>query len=185
MAVLRAAGRRAVPLPLAETYLAGWALSRSGRNVPQGPLTVAPAGIGDEVGLRRETDTWVLSGKVRRVPFAARSVGIVVVADDGSKPIVAMVSPRACRIRPGKSLAGEPRDEVDFDGVKLAADDVFVAGDRVDVRTLQQLGALTRVVLMAGALDTILSMTVQHAADREQFGRPIGKIHYGQPEIQI
>jgi acyl-CoA dehydrogenase len=185
MAVLREAGRHAVPLPLAETYLAGWALSGAGRNVPHGPLTVVPAGMEDEVGVRRETDAWVLSGKVRRVPFAARSASIVVVADDGSKPIVAMVSPRACRIRPGKSLAGEPRDEVDFDGVKLAADDVFAAGEGVDVRTLQQLGALTRAVLMAGALDTILSMTVQHAADREQFDRPIGKFQAVRQQVAV
>ena len=96
MAVLREAGRHAVPLPLAETFLAGWILSGSQRKVPNGPLTVAPVETRDKVGLRREGDKWILSGKARRVPFAARSARIVVLADDdgdGSKPRVAVVSP--------------------------------------------------------------------------------------------
>src|SRR5260221_9961154 len=42
MAILRAAGRHAVPLPLAETMLARLALRAAGMKVPGGPLTPAP-----------------------------------------------------------------------------------------------------------------------------------------------
>src|SRR5215469_15678362 len=41
-AVLRVAGRFAVPVPLAETLMAGWLLAQAGIAVPAGPMTVAP-----------------------------------------------------------------------------------------------------------------------------------------------
>ena len=41
MAILRQVGRHAAPLPLADTFLAGWVLSGSGLPVPEGPLTLA------------------------------------------------------------------------------------------------------------------------------------------------
>lgn len=185
MAVLREAGRHAAPLPLAETYLGGWILSGSRRNLTNCPLTVAPVDIKDEVRLRREGGSWVLAGKARHVPFAARSANIVVLANDGTQLRVAVVSPLACRVSDGKSLAGEPRDDVNFDGVTLADESVFPAGEGVDVEALQRLGALTRAVLMAGALDTILSLTVQHAAQREQFGRAIGKFQAVRQQVAV
>ena len=40
--VLRVAGAFAVPVPLAETLLAGWLLSQGDLTAPQGPMTVAP-----------------------------------------------------------------------------------------------------------------------------------------------
>ena len=47
-AVLREAGRFAVAVPLAETLLAGWLLSRAGIASPKGAMTCAPARDGDE-----------------------------------------------------------------------------------------------------------------------------------------
>jgi len=38
--ILRISGEYAVPVPLGETLLAGWALARDGKNVPPGPLAV-------------------------------------------------------------------------------------------------------------------------------------------------
>ena len=43
-AVLGAAGRHAVGVPLAETMLAGWLLSQAAITSPEGEMTVAPAG---------------------------------------------------------------------------------------------------------------------------------------------
>src|SRR3569832_1927459 len=42
LAILRAAGRHAVPLPLAETMLARFALRAAGARVPTGAVTLAP-----------------------------------------------------------------------------------------------------------------------------------------------
>ena len=41
--ILGAAGRYALPVPLAETLLAGWLLAQAGIEAPAGKMTVAPA----------------------------------------------------------------------------------------------------------------------------------------------
>ena len=40
--ILRATGRHTVPLPIAETVLAGWLLAQASIPVPDGPITVLP-----------------------------------------------------------------------------------------------------------------------------------------------
>src|SRR5471032_2970222 len=71
VAILHAAGRHAVPLPLGETMLARFALRAAGLAVPSGPLTLAPVERDDVVSLRRAAGAWHLSGVVRRVPWAS------------------------------------------------------------------------------------------------------------------
>src|SRR5207237_1106178 len=66
-AVLRAAGRFAAPVPLAETLMAGWLLTQAGISVPGGPLTIAPIHADGRIAL---TADGALSGRARRVPFA-------------------------------------------------------------------------------------------------------------------
>jgi acyl-CoA dehydrogenase len=80
------------------------------------------------------------------------------------------------QIAPGVNLAGEPRDQVRFPRVQLSADAVRDAPvDVVNPMAVRAWGALARSAQIAGALERILAMTVQHAQDREQFGRPIAK----------
>ena len=50
--VVSAAGRFAVPLPLAETMVGAWLLAESGLDVPTGPLSVAPVHPADRLELR-------------------------------------------------------------------------------------------------------------------------------------
>ena len=42
---------------------------------------------------------------------------------------------------------------------------------------------LTRIALMAGALDRVYEITVRHASDRRQFGRPIGSFQAVQQHL--
>src|SRR5262245_31416085 len=51
-AVLREAGRFAVPLPIAETLLAGWLLWSAGLRSPKGPMACGPTREGDRVTLK-------------------------------------------------------------------------------------------------------------------------------------
>jgi acyl-CoA dehydrogenase len=51
--VVRAAGRHAAPVPLAETIVAGWLLAGAGLPVPLGPLTLAPVRTDDRLRLSR------------------------------------------------------------------------------------------------------------------------------------
>ena len=179
MAVLSQAGHFAVPLPLAETFLAGWALSGSGRDVPRGPLTVAT----ESIAMTRDAGGWVLSGSAAQVPWATLAKGIVILGEAEGTTHVAVVDPGTCGITAGNNLAGEPREAVNFDGVTVSENEVVVAGPGIDAATLLRLGALSRAVLMAGALAHILELAVQYALDRTQFGRPIAKFQAIQQQL--
>src|SRR6267154_4686505 len=76
-AVLRAAGRFAAPVPLAETLMAGWLLTKAGIPVPGGPLTIAPVHADGRIML---TADGTLSGRARRIPFARNTGHIAVLA---------------------------------------------------------------------------------------------------------
>jgi acyl-CoA dehydrogenase len=178
LAILRAAGRHAVPLPLAETMLARFALRAAGLTVHHGPLTLAPVERDDVVSLRRDGSGWRLSGTLRRLPWASEAARLVVVADGA----VARVAPAPSEIRRGKNLAGEPRDTITLDRA-VAGDAAAPLAAPLDRELLYRLGALCRAAQMAGALETALALATQYANDRVQFGRPIGKFQAIQQQL--
>jgi acyl-CoA dehydrogenase len=171
-AVLRAAGRTGLAAPLAETmWLAGWLLAASEAPVPPGPLTAALAG--DE--LVGAPGGWLLDGVLPRVPWAASADQIVVLARDHDGPVVVRLSPGEVELRPGRNLAGEARDDVVCRRIHLDDDRVTRAGPGVTTRGFLDRAALARVVALAGAAEEVLRLTVRHAGEREQFGRPLAK----------
>ncbi|MBX6377451.1 MAG: hypothetical protein IRY95_02790 [Clostridia bacterium] len=103
----------------------------------------------------------------------------------GERVLLAWVDPTVCAIRPGRNLAGEPRDEVSLDGVRVAGDAVRVAPADVDERRLYLLGALARSALMAGALERVLELSVGYAGERVQFARPIGRFQAVQQQLAV
>ncbi|MFX4447024.1 hypothetical protein ABTA86_19795, partial [Acinetobacter baumannii] len=66
-ALLNAAGRFAVAVPLAETLLAGWLLAQAKITSPEGEMSVLPASPKDRITLDADG---ALSGRARGVPFA-------------------------------------------------------------------------------------------------------------------
>jgi len=183
-AVLRVAGRYNAPVPFAETgMLAGWMLAASGAQVPAGPLAAGPCRRDDTVTLARSGSGWALCGRLRRVPWARMARRLVLLAEAEGSAWVVAVDPSRCRVQPGVNLAWEPRDDVDLDGVQLAAADVLPAGPGVTRAALFERGALARAVLMVGALDRCLDMSVEYAKTRVQFGRPIAKFQAMQQEL--
>ena len=78
-AILGAAGRYALPVPLAETLLAGWLLARAGIEAPAGAMTVAPARPRDRITLNADG---TLSGRASGVPFARDCEHIAVFAGE-------------------------------------------------------------------------------------------------------
>jgi alkylation response protein AidB-like acyl-CoA dehydrogenase len=176
-AILREAGRRAAPLPLAETMIARWLLAAAGMAAPAGPLTLAPVEEGHDFALARDGKGWRLSGRAEGVPWAKDSAGIVVLAAGQ----VALVPTKSADIRAEQSLAGEPRDDLAVD----AAVEARPAPAGVDGGLVYRLGALSRSVLMAGALEEVLALAVQYANDRVQFGRPIGKFQAIQQQLAV
>ncbi|MCY4285085.1 MAG: acyl-CoA/acyl-ACP dehydrogenase [Thiotrichales bacterium] len=197
-AIVRLAGTHTVPAPLAETLLAGWLASEAGLEAPEGPLTVAPVDAAAPLQLRGD----VLAGSAKRVPFARVCEHIVAVytsvrtndspnggmegGTDGAGNAhlgLALVPRRACTIEPGTSLAGEPCDTVVFDGAVPITRSTPVAVNLTE--RLQRMGAAMRSQQMAGALEGCLEQSLRYAADRRQFGRPIGKFQAVQHNLAV
>ena len=168
--VLRVAGGFAVPVPLAETLLAGWLLSKAGLESPQGAMTVAPVQDSDRLTLGGDG---AMSGTARRVPFARDAEKIAVLARRGDAPVVALVDRADCAVSDGRSLADEARDDVTFDGATPSV--VADAPAGLDESALMLMGAAVRANQMAGALQAVLDVSVEYSKDRVAFERPIAK----------
>jgi acyl-CoA dehydrogenase len=169
-AVLREAGRFALPLPLAETLLAGWLLSRAGIPSPKGAMACGPVRPGD---VARIESNGTISGRLRAVPMAKDAAHLAVLARRGNGAhAVALVDAKVASIADGASMAGDALNGVTLSGVRsLELKDA--AG--VDEDTLLMMGAAARAMQMAGALETVLDLAVSYANERVAFERPIAK----------
>jgi alkylation response protein AidB-like acyl-CoA dehydrogenase len=171
--ILAVAGRFAAPVPLAETLLAGWLLSGADMSVPDeahGAMTVAPARPSDRIVLASDG---TLSGRARGVPFASEAAHLAVLASGESGPSIALVEASAVRIERGESLAGDASDTVTFDRAVPVA--VAPAPAGIDQDALMLMGAAVRSVETAGALETMLALSLRYAEERVAFERPIAK----------
>jgi acyl-CoA dehydrogenase len=168
--IVSAAGRFAAPVPLAETMLAGWLLWRADMSAPSGPMTVAPARPAERLVLARDG---TLSGRARAVPFASEAEHLVVLASRDGGASIALIERKAVRIERGESLAGDASDTVTFDGATPVRIAPAPAG--VDHDALMLMGAVIRSVETAGALETMLALTLRYAEERVAFERPIAK----------
>jgi len=168
--ILQVAGRFALPVPLAETLLAGWLLARAGMKSPAGCMTVAPVRPKETIALGSDG---TLRGRARGVPFAREAQHLAVLATRSETPTVALVAAKDCRVTEGRTLAGDACDEVTFDGVRPVATARTPPG--LDQAALMLMGATVRSVEMAGALESVLAHTVRYANERVAFERPIAK----------
>jgi acyl-CoA dehydrogenase len=168
--LVAAAGRYAVPLPLAETaMLGGWLADRAGLTLPAGPLSVAVPRADDWLRLDGST----LAGRLTRVPWATRVTAVVaVVADGGGREHVVLIDPALARVTPGRNLAGEPRDTLEVADLRLGADQVAPVAEGTAAELVVR-GALARALAMAGAMEAVTQLTLGYAGERRQFGRPI------------
>jgi acyl-CoA dehydrogenase len=171
--VLKALGRHAASVPFAETaLLGGWLLARAGLTLPSGPITVVPELV------RLQVDR--IAGRTR-VAWAARAHAIVVLVGTPDGPIVALIDPADVRIEHGSNLAGEARETVVFDVALTAAR--HAAPAEVDIGLLQRRGALSRVLLMAGATGAMSDLTIRYTHERHQFGQPIARFQAVQQHL--
>jgi acyl-CoA dehydrogenase len=185
-AVLRVAGRFSVPLPLAETMLAGWVAASAGLDLSDGPMTVGPVRGGDRLTVVRDGNGWRLSGKVSRIPYASHVAQTVLIADGPDGEVaVALPGTGGAEVTVGKNIASEPRDTLAFSGVRLSADAVGSLGQGVSRGALYRRGALARATMMSGALERAMDMAVTYAQERVQFGRPISKFQAVQQNLAV
>jgi acyl-CoA dehydrogenase len=168
--VLGAAGRFAIAVPLAETMLAGWLLSQANITSPDGMMTVAPAGPKDLITLGADG---TLSGRARGVPFATDAKHIAVLAQGSGGLSIALVEASACRIEAGLNLGGDGNDTVTFNNVQPVA--IKPAPKNFDHTTLLLMGGVARSLQIAGALETLLDISVRYSNERVAFEKKISK----------
>jgi alkylation response protein AidB-like acyl-CoA dehydrogenase len=168
--VVGAAGRHAIAVPLAETMLAGWLLAQAKIASPEGEMTVAPASPKDRITLNADG---TLSGRARGVPFAKAAKHIAVLAQGANGASVALVDAGSLRIEAGLNLANDNSDTVSFD--KVAPSIVKPAPKGFDQTALMLMGGVVRSLQIAGALESMLDISVRYSNERVAFEKKISK----------
>jgi acyl-CoA dehydrogenase len=168
--VLSAAGRFAIAVPLAETMLAGWLLSQSKMASPEGMMTVAPTSPKDRIAVGADG---TLSGRARGVPFAKDAQCIAVLASGASGFSIALVDAAKCRIEAGLNLASDASDTVTFSNVHPIA--IKPAPKGFDQNALMLMGGVARSLQIAGALESMLDISVRYSNERVAFEKKISK----------
>jgi acyl-CoA dehydrogenase len=168
--VLSSAGRFAVAVPLAETMLAGWLLAQARIASPEGAMTVAPAGPRDTIKLDADG---TLSGRARGVPFARDVAHLAVLAKGGNGWSIALVDAKSCRIDAGLNLGSDSSNMVTFDKAKPLA--IEPAPKGFDQTALLLMGCVARSLQIAGALESMLDVSVRYSNERVAFEKKISK----------
>lgn len=168
--VANSAGRFALGVPLVETMLAGWLLSRAGIASPDGMMTAAPVRPQDRVTINADG---ILSGRTRGIPFAADALHIAVIASGAKGDMIALVDSSACHIKAGANLGNDASNTVTFDNVRP----VTVKPPLSDLAptALLLMGATLRSLQIAGALEALLDITVRYSNERIAFEKQISK----------
>ncbi len=173
LSILRLAGKFSAPIPLAEKYVANWVLAELGVLVEDDIITVSYNNDRQDLRFNKTGEGWIVSGRVRNVPWARFAQKILVVGETSDGPVLALVSLEKSEMIKGKNLAGEVRDEVIFKETLVEDCKVYSGNIEEKVRKIFYAGALTRSVMMSGALENILEIVINHTTERTQFGRSL------------
>jgi len=177
-AIAGIAGRFALAVPFMETLAAGWLLAQGSIKAPSTPMTVSPSRPRDRISIDAGGR---LNGRAAGVPYAREAEHIAVLADDGASQHIALVRSEQCRIAGGRNFAGDAVDMVVFDRVEPLH--MARAPQGFDQHALMLTGSTIRSLQIAGALETILSLSVGYANERVAFERPIGKFQAVQQNL--
>lgn len=180
--IIRAAGRYCAPIPLAETVIASSLLARAKIPIPDGVLSLQPGNPADRLKLFRDGGSWRLSGSAWGIPWGGAADYIVLNAIHNKKPYRIMAPRAGIQVTDGHNIAGEPRDRLTFDGIRV---DAAPIGGQSGSDCARTLGALARTAQLSGAFEAILQETVRHANERKQFGRPLARLQVVQQNLAV
>ena len=160
--LLRLSGSRATPVPLAETLMAARLLAAAGIDQPAGRLTLAAGGFFAHGRLTAD---------LRAVPFAPATDALALLAQSEDGPAVLLLSLAEADAAPARHLGLDPAADLLFAAVRPLA----AAPAPWGAEEMRADCALARAAQMVGAMEAVLDMTLDHAATREQFGRPLAR----------
>ena len=177
-AVFTVCGRAAAPVPLADSLLAGWLLGAAGIAPPVGPLAVttaydAPAGVAFAGATLASAG--VAGAGVAGASFAQAGH---VAAIEGARATLRAMPPAASAPAPLAEDGARPLALSDLALIAEAPAPMEEAGFRA-------LAAAMRAAQMAGAMERALELALAHAAEREQFGRPLAALQAIQHHLAL
>ncbi len=188
--ILRGIGYWQVPLPLAETMIAGLLLSLAGATVPDGPIALVEENSDNAFVLTgNDNDSGggaQLTGSALRVRWAsACRWALVSLAEPNGRQLalVDLHHADSVTLTARANMANEPSDDLQLRGAPCLA---RLANPLPGLDSpLRTLGAVASSAMMVGAMEWLLEQSVQYATDRVQFGRPIGKNQAIQQQLAL
>ncbi len=175
LTVIRCAARFAAPIPIAETFIAASLANYVGATSFAGGVVTVANG---EFELSANN---TLTGKADAVAFGRWAERIYIPARQQGANVLCVVDRNKVELTEQVSIAGEPRDAIQIN-LALGADDVYEAPNDLQDYVLR-LGAMTRSVMMSGALESALELVVDYSLTRQQFGRSISKFQAIQHQL--
>jgi len=175
--ILRAAGKHAAPVPLAETIGASWLLTQAGLDAPQGIVTFAESGT---IAILPDGENWCASGALERVPWGNVAIVTLFDASHRGNRFMAQIGSSDVNITADRNIGRDPRDLFQCDDTPVRARRV-----REDALPVFAVGALVRACQMSGAISEVLNLCVTYAGERVQFGRPIATFQAIQQQLAI
>ncbi len=175
--VLEALGRAALPGPYLPTVLAAELLHRAGEHTLVRALVagerIAAVALGPGSLTAAETaDGHVLDGTAPPVLAGADADLILLAAEGATGPVWCAVDADALDVRPQESAdPTRPTAEVRAAGVRVPGERVLA----VDSALVRDLAGVLFAAESCGTAAWALHTAAEHAAVREQFGRPIGQ----------
>jgi acyl-CoA dehydrogenase len=110
-------------------------------------------------------------GICRHVPGALRADYVLALASSDEGQLLVALPVTGARVSARHNIAGEPREDLVFDGVKPA----MVLASSEHVREFRTRLLLYRAIAMLGAGERALDLTVSHVTDRAQFGSALSR----------
>jgi hypothetical protein len=165
--LLRACGQHALPVPLAETMWLRAVLSQAGVEAPAGPLAIAASGLPTGDGGMR----------CQAVPHGALADWVLVCDTEGCGLWPVMQGERQATgvhgsLQAHLSWPARPHGAIALPNGTNAPDALHA-------------GALLSAALMAGTMQHVLDITLEHASQRAQFGKSIGKFQAVQQQLSV
>ncbi|HEU0229082.1 MAG TPA: acyl-CoA dehydrogenase [Burkholderiaceae bacterium] len=167
--LLMLAGRHAVPVPFVQTLLARAWLAAAGVPAPDGPIALAGVGTTRKAG----------AVEARNIGFARVAAWVLADLDGGT--MLLPVSGATIEPTGGRgSLDATLRWPAQPDGAREVP--ALPAGSLLRLRDIE---AAAWAALIAGAADRALSLTLDYAGQRTQFGKAIGRFQAVQNQISV